>query len=155
MPNRHRGSAKERRALDAFVKLTRAFDCLGIELQRGLAPSGLTAPQLGVLEVLFHLGPLSQGDICRKLLRSGANVSTVVDNLETAGHVRRVRDKTDRRVVNVSLTPAGEALIARIFPAHAAQITALMGALSPSEQERLASLCRKLGKSLAGARGIP
>lgn len=152
MPSRHKGPPREQRALDAFVKLTRAFDCLGVELQRGLAPSGLTGPQFGVLEALFHLGPMSQGEICRKLLRSGANVSTVIDNLESAGWVRRDRAVEDRRVVNVSLTPKGQGMIERLFPVHAAHIASLMGALTPTEQAQLGRLCRKLGLSLAAAR---
>ena len=46
---------------------------------------GLTESQIGVLEALAHLGPLTQGELCRKILRSGSNVTTVVDNLERDG----------------------------------------------------------------------
>jgi MarR family 2-MHQ and catechol resistance regulon transcriptional repressor len=70
----------------------------------------------------------------------------VIDNLEKQGLVQRQRDAKDRRLVNVSLTPAGEALISQVFPEHLNAILAEMSALSPQEQEQLGRLCRKLGK---------
>ena len=44
----------------------------------------MTVSQFGVLEALHHLGPLRQGEISAKLLRSGGNITLVVDNLEGA-----------------------------------------------------------------------
>ena len=149
MPTRHVGAAHEVRALNCFIKLMRAADTVSARLQRTLAPHGLTLGQLGVLEALLHAGPLCQRDLGRKLLRSGANVTTVVANLERAGLVARTRDAQDRRLMTVSLTPTGRVLIAEVFPEHVAHIVAVLGALAPEEQEELARLCKKLG--LAGA----
>lgn len=144
MPTRHRGSASEVRALDAYIKLLRAVDSVGARLGESLDGS-ITHGQLAVLEALLHLGSLSQRDLARKLLRSNANVSTVIDNLEKAGLVARNRAPEDRRLVTVSLTPAGRTLIDRVFPAHAASVAQLMSALTPDEQEQLGALCKKLG----------
>jgi MarR family transcriptional regulator, 2-MHQ and catechol-resistance regulon repressor len=72
-----------------------------------------------------------------------------VDNLEKRGLVRRTRREDDRRVIDVSLTPDGRALIEQLFPAHARRITALLGALSPDDQRRLGELCKTLGQSAA------
>jgi MarR family 2-MHQ and catechol resistance regulon transcriptional repressor len=132
-------------ALDAYIKLLRASETLVGRLQTALNPDGLTVGQLGVLEALLHLGPLSQRDLAVKLLRSSANVCTVVDNLERAGLVERQRSRQDRRVVDVHLTAAGDAQIRRVFPRHAAEIQRLLAVLDPAEQEMLAALCRKLG----------
>jgi MarR family 2-MHQ and catechol resistance regulon transcriptional repressor len=131
--------------LDAYIKLLRASETLVGRLQTALNPDGLTIGQLGVLEALLHLGPLSQRDLAVKLLRSSANVCTVVDNLERAGLVERQRSRVDRRVVHVHLTASGDALIHRVFPRHAAEIQRLLAVLDPAEQETLAALCRKLG----------
>src|SRR5262245_49791215 len=147
MATHHRGTTDEVRALDAYIKMNRALDAMHRRIGRELAEQGLTPPQLGVLESLYHLGPLSQGDLGRKLLCSGANISVLVDNLEKSGLVARGRSEADRRVVTVSLTPAGRKLIARVFPAHARGITRVMAALSADEQETLARLCKKLGLS--------
>jgi len=149
MGTHHRGTPAEVRALDAFIKLMRAADSLSADLSRHVADAGLTLGQFGILEALLHLGPMCQGELGAKLLRSGSNTTTVVDNLETRGLVRRTRRADDRRVIDVSLTPEGRRLIARLFPAHARRITRLLGALSPDDQRRLGDLCRALGRSLS------
>jgi MarR family 2-MHQ and catechol resistance regulon transcriptional repressor len=148
MPTRHAGPPREVRALDTFIKLMRATERLNLCLSHGLASTGITPGQLAVLEALLHLGTLSQRELARKLLRSDANVTTVVDNLERDGWVRRERSAEDKRVVQVGLTAAGRKKIESVFPAHARRITELLSALSESEQDQLAALCKKLGLSL-------
>jgi|SRR5476651_1376394 len=140
----------EVRALNAFVKLMRSTSALQGALLPALQKEfGLTESQLGVLESLYHLGPLSQSDICQKILRGGSNVTTVVDNLERAHLVRRTRNEADRRVQIVQLTDAGRTLIARAFPVHAARISRLMSVLDEKEQRELGRLCKKLGSSIS------
>ncbi|HKQ86327.1 MAG TPA: MarR family transcriptional regulator [Candidatus Acidoferrales bacterium] len=145
MPTHYKGTAEEERALSAFINFLRAADSVVARLDAQIEMGGLTHGQFAVLEALLHLGPLNQCEVARKLLRSGGNVTVVIDNLEKRGWVRRVRQKEDRRMVVVSLTPAGRRLISAIFPSHARAITAEMSRLSPEEQETLRVLCRKLG----------
>jgi len=102
--------------------------------------------QFGVLEALLHLGPMCQRTIGEKLLRSGGNITLVVDNLEKYGWVRRERQKDDRRMIVIHLTPAGRKLIARVVPQHARAVVKEMSSLDSSEQEALRRLCRKLGR---------
>jgi MarR family 2-MHQ and catechol resistance regulon transcriptional repressor len=149
MPTHYKGSARERRALDTFIKLTRALETLGGELHRHLASHELTSPQFAVLEALLHLGPMSQGELGRKLLRSNPNMTVLLDNLERHGWIHRARGPEDRRVTVVSLSEEGRRLIQKVFPAHAAHVAALLGALSAEEQEQLGALCKKLGLSLS------
>lgn len=103
---------------------------------------------MGVDAGLFHFGPPAQGQICAKILKSGTNVPTVVDNLERDGLVRRVRDENDRRVQVVHLTDLGRDLIDRAFPVHAARITALVSALDPDEQATLSGVAGRLPLTL-------
>jgi MarR family 2-MHQ and catechol resistance regulon transcriptional repressor len=149
MPTHYRGSAREVRALNTFIKLTRAVETLGSRLQRFLADHELTPPQLGVLETLLHLGPLSQSELGRKLLRSNPNMTALLDTLERHGWIQRTRSPEDRRVVVVALTRDGKRLIGKVFPAHAAHLAELLGALSAEEQETLGALCKKLGLAVA------
>jgi MarR family transcriptional regulator, 2-MHQ and catechol-resistance regulon repressor len=149
MPTHYQGSPETERALSAFINFVRAADSVVARLDGQIEMGGLTHGQFAVLEALFHLGPLNQCDLARKLLRSGGHLTIVIDNLEKRGLVRRERQKQDRRMVTVSLTPLGRRLIARIFPQHAAAITAEMSRLSPDEQETLRALCRKLGRGAA------
>lgn len=150
MPTHYRGASDEREALDCLIKLRRATNTVGARLAGQLRDAGLTETQLGVLEVLFHLGPMPQTQLCGKLLTSGSNLTTVLDNLERHGLVRRERSTEDRRVQTVHLTDAGSELIGRLFPAHAARVGEVMGALTAAEQRELGRLCKKLGLGNAG-----
>lgn len=149
MPTRYEGTDRERLALDTLIKLMRATGTLGTRILGPLQREhGLTESQLGVLEALLHLGPLTQGQLCGKLLKSGSNLTTVLDNLERDGLVRRTRDTADRRVQNVSLTADGERVVREALPPHVARITDALAVLAPEEQVELGRLCRKLGVGL-------
>jgi MarR family 2-MHQ and catechol resistance regulon transcriptional repressor len=149
MGTHHRGTEAEIRALDAFIKLSRASDTVGVHAQASYAETGLTPSQFGTMETLYHLGPMCQSDIGKKILRSSGNITLVIDNLEKRALVRREREEGDRRRVSVHLTDEGRKLIARVFPGHVANITAAFGALTAEDQEELARLCKKLGKAVA------
>ncbi|MEO8031463.1 MAG: MarR family transcriptional regulator [Gemmatimonadota bacterium] len=138
--------AAQRAALSAFVKLNRATNALRARLVPPLGRDhDLTESQLGVLEALLHLGAMPQRQLSDKLLVSGSNLTTVIDNLERRGAVRRGADPADRRINRIALTDKGRGLIERAFPEHAARITSLMGALTRDELTSLGRLCRKLG----------
>ena len=151
MPTKYRGQPQEVRALNALITLLRASEAFGLSLQRELAGKGLTSSQFGVLEALFHLGPLCQGDLAVKLLRSGASTTAVVEGLERRRLVIRQRTAEDKRFVRVALTGEGRKLIGEIFPGHVRTVTRLFGVLTAAEQEELRRLCRKLGTQLPAA----
>ena len=146
MPTHYRGDTQAVLALDTFIKFTRAANAVENRLYQQDLLEGLTPSQFGVLETLLHLGPMSQGEVSAKLLKSTGNITLVLDNLENRGLVRRERNPEDRRIVTICLTEAGDQLIQRIFPLMAAAITAEFNVLSPEEQTDLGNLCRKLGK---------
>ncbi len=143
----YQGTSEALQALDAYVKLSRAVNALEARLSERHAYGDLTASQFGVLEALYHLGPLCQGELSTKLLKSGGNLTFVVDNLVRLGLVERERDTGDRRRVMVTLTEAGRERITQLFPLHVQDIVTEFSVLSPEEQATLASLCRKLGKA--------
>lgn len=146
MPTHYPGNAQEVLALNTLIKLTRAAESVLARLQRRGTMANLTISQFGVLESLYHLGPMYPSDLSTKLLKSGGNITLVLDNLEKQGLVQRKRDTEDRRMIIVSLTPAGHDLISKIFPAHVAAIVEEMSYLTPEEQQLLGDLCLKLGK---------
>jgi MarR family transcriptional regulator, 2-MHQ and catechol-resistance regulon repressor len=137
-------------AVRAYVKLMRAHRGVTARLEPALAACALTLTQLGVLEAVLHLGPLTHRELGRKLLTSPGNLSDVVDKLETRGLACRVRATDDRRQVRVELTDAGRALIEDVFPRHAADIARAMGGLDQRELATLDRLLRKLGTAEEG-----
>lgn len=145
MGTSYKGSKQEITTLNAFIKLMRATESLNNRLNRHLSDVNLTVSQFGALEVLFHLGPLNQRTIGEKLLKSGGNITMVVDNLEKQGYVVRKNDPADRRAVLIHLTPEGEKFIEGFFPKHLNKIKEEFSVLSEDEKRSLADICKKLG----------
>jgi MarR family 2-MHQ and catechol resistance regulon transcriptional repressor len=145
MEAKHRWDAGKTRALKTYVKLMRATESITARTHRQLSTFGLTFSQFGVLEALYHLGPMSQSEIGQKILRSSGNMTMVIDNLEKRELVRRERNQADRRFFIIHLTDEGKKLISGIFPSHAAEIARELDVLSPTEQQTLGRLCKKLG----------
>jgi MarR family 2-MHQ and catechol resistance regulon transcriptional repressor len=145
MPTHYKGSKQEVQALDAFIKLVRGSDSVMSRLRGSLDSSDLTESQFAVLEALLHLGPLCLKALAQKLLKSGGNLTMVVNNLQKRGLVRRQQEGSDRRYTSIHLTPSGDKLIRRVFATHVVAIVREMQALSPPEQAELGRLCKKLG----------
>ncbi|MCC5904750.1 MAG: MarR family transcriptional regulator [Balneolaceae bacterium] len=139
------GTESEKNTLNAFIKLMRATESINNRLNRHLAEADLTVSQFGTLEALYHLGPLNQRTIGEKLLKSGGNITMVIDNLEKCGYVIRKKDPDDRRAVLIHLTPDGKKFIKNFFPKHLDRIKKEFSVLSEKEKETLADLCKKLG----------
>ena len=69
----------------------------------------LTMEQYSVLVAIKHIGGTARPTyIARWLGRSTNSISMIVDRMVKAGLVRRVRDRRDRRIVNVSITSKAE-----------------------------------------------
>lgn len=133
----------QRHALNVFVKLMRATNTVTNRIHGHLKDDNLTVSQFGVLEALYHLGPLSQTELGEKILKSNANLTTVVDSLEKKDLVIRERANDDRRRVTVTLTEYGNEVISRVFPRHAQVVARELAFLSDQEKDALESLLRK------------
>lgn len=145
MGTHYEGSEKEQKILNAFIKLMRATDSINNRLNKHHAEADLTVTQFGVLEALLHLGPLNQKSLGEKLLKSGGNITLVIDNLEKSGWVKRQQDPSDRRSMLIHLTDDGEEFISSYFPQHLERIKEEFAVLSEDELNQLASICKKLG----------
>ena len=145
MATKHHHHTGVARALKTYVKLMRASESITSRVHKHLSSLGLTVSQFGVLEAIYHLGPLSQRGIGQKILRSSGNITMVIDNLEKRRLVRRERDASDRRIIIVHLTGEGKKLIRKIFPSHAALITNELSVLNATDQTTLGNLCKKVG----------
>lgn len=110
-----------------------------------MAGAGLTESQFGVLEALYHLGPLCAAELAVKVLRTRGNLTLVISNLERDGLVGRTTRTEDRRYRTVELTAKGRKRMKAAFPRHARLVAEAMSALEPREQDELRRLCRKLG----------
>ncbi len=141
-------SEGQERALRLWISLARCYASFARVIASKVQEYGLTTPQFGILEALYHLGPLSLGDLAGKLLVTGGNVTYVMDRLEEQGLVYRERSPVDRRIIQAKLTAEGYALMAQVFPGHGDFIEEMCGALAPEEQDELRDLLKKLGRAV-------
>lgn len=144
-----KGEKKRRRALDAYARLQRAASLSSARVDQAVNTFGLSASQLGVLDVLEDRGSLHQQELVRALGRSKAQMTSIVDTLEKRGAVRRERHATDRRFMTVHLTDMGRELLEQAAPVRADAIVSLMRELTGEQRGRLARLCRRLIRVLA------
>ncbi|MEP0006127.1 MAG: MarR family transcriptional regulator [Balneola sp.] len=145
MPTHFEGTKEQKNTLNTFIKLMRATESLNQRLCRHLSEANLTISQFGVLEALLHLGPQNQKELGQKLLKSGGNITLVIDNLEKSGFVSRKKDQNDRRALIVELTAQGKSFIEDFFPKHLDKISEEFSVLDDKEKEELARLCKKIG----------
>jgi MarR family transcriptional regulator, 2-MHQ and catechol-resistance regulon repressor len=144
-------SPAERDALKLWIVLSRAHRAIEERTSRDVAQHGLTLAEFGVLEALYHKGPMLLGEVQRSLLVSSGGVTYLVDRLEKRGLVRRDDCPEDRRARYAVLTPEGEAFVRRVFPPHAAEVRRAVAALTREEQRTLTGLLKRLGLGAAGA----
>jgi DNA-binding MarR family transcriptional regulator len=98
---------------EALVSIARTEAVTRERLERVLAPHGLSMTQYNVLRILRGAGPagLCRNDIGDRLISRMPDVSRLLDRMESAGLVSRVRSTQDRRLVNTTLTAKGRALV--------------------------------------------
>lgn len=105
-----RGSA----ALDGAEvvnNLRRLFKAIQEYSKAILRQTGLSAPQVWVLNVLDGAPGLSLNELSERLFAHPSTVSGIIDRLEERGVVRRERDPDDGRGVRLSLTPRGQRMV--------------------------------------------
>jgi DNA-binding MarR family transcriptional regulator len=74
---------------------------------------GITGPQLWAIKTLSVNGRLSLGDLGQRMYLQPSTITGLIDGLEQKRYLTRIRDREDRRVVKVELTPRGERLAKR------------------------------------------
>lgn len=119
-----------------------------------VAHLGLTPPECGVLNLLRRRPGLSQQELSRVLGMIPSRVVPLVDGLEQAGYVERVRDDTDRRRNSLELTDDGRRVlddVGRVSAAHERQVTS---GLSRAERTQLYQLLSRLADEHRLAPGV-
>jgi len=102
---------------------------------------GLTMEQFTVLAAVKQIGPPAGIiQIAKWIGRSPNSITMIVDRMVKAGLVRRTRDRTDRRMVNVTPTSKAENLFALAIPAGWKFINKVMSPLSQEDRLTFARL---------------
>jgi DNA-binding MarR family transcriptional regulator len=114
----------------------------------------LTGSQYNVLRILRGAHPtrLTCSEISARMVARDPDVTRLVDRLLESGLVDRAREQRDRRVVEVGITAAGLAVLARLDPAVKAFPKAAIGHLGPKRLQQLGALLQEV---LSSAQALP
>ena len=137
-------------ALRLLVVMSRALRAVSAPLREHLKRWDLSPTEFGVLEALYHKGPLPLSELAERVLITGASTTYTVKALEARGLLRRRASAEDQRFVFGELTDEGRSLVAEVFPAHAEQLRRAMRGLSRSEKREAAELLKRLGRAAGG-----
>jgi len=111
---------------------------------KALGTVDLRLTEFSVLQQLSESGPTPMVRLSDENLVTKAAVTGIIDAMETKGLVRRVRDSSDRRVVNIQMTPAGKKLFAVARRRHQAVVKGFVSTLEPDEIRVLVRSFEKL-----------
>lgn len=128
--------------------LTQALGALRTGVDRQLADDDLTAIQWQVLVKVGALGLRTGAEIAASLNQDPAGVTRMVDRLEAKGLLRRERSTTDRRLVEITLTPAGEARLPHLSGRAVAVLNHALRDFSSDELATLKALLRRIPANL-------
>jgi MarR family transcriptional regulator for hemolysin len=127
----------------AAKTVSRAFNA-------ALAEAGGSLPTWLILTSLRGEQWRTQHELARSLGIEGPTLTRHLDSLERAGLVERRRDPSDRRAVQVELTPAGEALHTKLRGNVVAFDEQLRAGLGAAELKRLRATLRRLEQNVGG-----
>jgi DNA-binding MarR family transcriptional regulator len=136
---------------EAALSIWRTNDQLQIRFARLLRDYGLTSSQYNVLRILRGEGkPLPILEVASRTVAVVPGITGLIDRLEQAGFVNRLRCEKDRRVIYVALTDHGVKTLAALDEPLLALNRKLLGHLSPVELKELIRLLEKVRGPLAG-----
>ena len=148
-------------AMEAYLHLLRAgTDCLEFGHEY-LASHGVSSGRFTVLMLLFmrcgcegESNGSTPAELADMAGCTRATMTGLIDTLERDSLVKRAPDEKDRRMMTVSLTPKGTALLNKMLPGHFKRIAELMACLTEPERKMLVRLLTKISSQIAEAGAV-
>lgn len=128
-------------------RLSRASAILDRRLNDHFAEHGLARGEFDILATLRRAGGadgLSSGELLAHTMVTSGAITNRVDRLVAKKLVTRAERPGNRRSNVVALTPAGRTLIDDMLASHVRNEEQLLAGLTLTEQQRLATLLRRL-----------
>jgi len=115
-------------------------------IQEDVEKHDLSATEFGVLEALYHLGPLPVQSLTGKILIAASSMTYVISRLKEKGWIVQTPNVADKRVKEVSLTANGLERMKAIYPRHEQALRERFDRLTEAEEATLQTLLKKIGK---------
>jgi DNA-binding MarR family transcriptional regulator len=117
-------------------------------LQARIAPHGVSIGMWFFLRALWQEDGISQRELSQRVGMMEPTTASALNNMERKGFVRRIRNRNDRRIVNVFLTERGRTLRRELLPLAAEVNEVALRGVSADEVARLRATLDKLRTSL-------
>ena len=106
---------------------------------------GVTLPRFDLMAQLErHPEGLRMGELSKRMMVTGGNVTGIAHQLEREGLVARVADPRDGRAFSVTLTPAGRSAFATMAQVHEEWVIELLGNVPVDDKTRLFELLTQM-----------
>jgi DNA-binding MarR family transcriptional regulator len=128
--------------------ISRAYAANRIQLDAQFEGEDISFTQWRVLMCLRDGLASTCADLSRELSHDKGSMTRLVDQLENRGFIRRQRDREDRRIVFLTLTPAGRAAVNRLIPKLVDYYNELLANFSPQDVTLLTQLLNRLRSAL-------
>lgn len=132
--------------LKILIGMHRAVNKIDSRTIKIVKQYGLSLGQFTVLEVLYHKGDMTVGQVQEKILSTSGTIPVIIKNLEKSGYVTHRADECDKRKCILHITDKGAYLIKQVFPENKEMIINSFNNLSDNEKDELLRLLKKLGK---------
>lgn len=144
--NKSSGPGAEFLNLDQFIPywFNQVTNNLNLAMAEHLRPLDVSVARWRVLAILKSFGKMSIGQIAKHAAIRQSTLSRVVDQLERQELVRREPLAENKRIVEVELTPDGEEMYRRFYPAAVSLHTLMADALTDEERQSLFTIFGKL-----------
>jgi DNA-binding MarR family transcriptional regulator len=129
---------------DVLVALRRVIRATDLHSRHLARTTGLTAPQILLLQAIRDCGQVTIGELARVVSLSQATVTTILDRLEARGLVYRQRSVQDKRKVHAHLTPAGAGVLQDAPVPLQDQFAARFAALQDWEQSMVIAALQRV-----------
>jgi MarR family transcriptional regulator, organic hydroperoxide resistance regulator len=135
-------------AILAFLQIHHSTDLIIKSVERDLAAHDLSVARYAIMRLLSGKESVTVGWIAEKHFSRLSNITSMIDRLVRDGMVARLSDSSDRRIVRVKLTPAGEKLVRSTRGPHREFLARTMSPLPPAELRTLIVLLSRLSEPL-------
>lgn len=137
------------RPIDIIGRITRIGALALADLERELEPSGVGRTEFDILSALARSSqPLRASEVTSITGISGASTTKRTERLAAIGLLERRRLERDGRVVLLSLTDAGRALVDTEFPRRIERERAMFDGLDDTELDTLSELLRRIARTI-------
>lgn len=131
----------------AIINLIYTFNWVTEQSKSILEKGDVTSQQFNILRILRGAGePLSTLQIRQRMLDKMSDTSRIVDRLILKGLAKKNVCKTDKRLVDVSITDKGKKLLERLDK-YEAEMDAIAGNLTEADAKTLNKLLDKIRNS--------